>query len=86
MPSVGRSHFETYTAQNRVEHAILSKYFAFYLKALSRHADAFHYIDAFAGPGTYAGNAGSPVYALDLLGRQGKSYARKLRRARCGIV
>jgi three-Cys-motif partner protein len=76
MPSVGRSHFDTYTAQNRVKHAILSKYFGFYLKALSRAADAFHYIDAFAGPGGYAGdNAGSPLHALDLLGKQSKPYA-----------
>lgn len=52
MPTIGRGHFDTYTAQNRVKHAILSKYFGAYLQALSRAADAFHYIDAFAGPGT----------------------------------
>lgn len=75
MPSVGRGHFETYTAQNRVKHAILSKYFARYLQALSGTAEAFHYIDAFAGPGTYASNPGSPLYALDLLSRQAKPYA-----------
>ena len=76
MPSIGRVHFETYTAQNRVKHAILSKYFAAYLQALSRNAEAFHYIDAFAGPGTYAeSNPGSPLYALDLLGKQAKPYA-----------
>ena len=49
---VGRGHFDNYTAQNRVKHAILSKYFGAYLQALSRSAEAFHYIDAFAGPGT----------------------------------
>jgi three-Cys-motif partner protein len=76
VPTVGRAHFETYTAQNRVKHAILSKYFNAYLTALSRAADAFHYIDAFAGPGTYAEiNAGSPLYALDLLSKQSKPYA-----------
>jgi three-Cys-motif partner protein len=76
VPSVGRTHFDAYTAQNRVKHAILSKYFAAYLKALSSRADAFHYIDAFAGPGTYAEiNAGSPLYALDLLSKQTKPYA-----------
>jgi hypothetical protein len=75
VPSVGRGHFETYTAQNGVKHAILSKYFARYLQALSGTAEAFHYIDAFAGPGTYASNPGSPLYALDLLSRQAKPYA-----------
>jgi three-Cys-motif partner protein len=35
VPSVGRVHFETYTAQNRVKHAILSKYLGAYLTALS---------------------------------------------------
>lgn len=76
MPTVGRGHFDTYTAQNRVKHAILSKYFGAYLQALSRAADAFHYIDAFAGTGTYAGtHAGSPLYALDLLSSQTKPYA-----------
>jgi three-Cys-motif partner protein len=76
MPTIGRGHFDTYTAQNRVKHAILSKYFGAYLQALSRAAEAFHYIDAFAGPGTYAETkAGSPLYALDLLSKQGKPYA-----------
>ena len=76
MPSIGRVHFDTYTEQNRVKHAILSKYFNAYLQALSRAAEAFHYIDAFAGPGTYAEtNAGSPLYALDLLSNQARPYA-----------
>jgi three-Cys-motif partner protein len=76
MPSIGRAHFDAYTERNRVKHAILSKYFNAYLQALSRVAQAFHYIDAFAGPGMYAEtNAGSPLYALDLLSNQARPYA-----------
>lgn len=71
MPRVGRSHFNTYTEQNRVEHAILTKYLAAYLRALAKTAHAFHYIDGFAGPGRYAGeHPGSPITALQLLATQ----------------
>jgi three-Cys-motif partner protein len=71
MPRVGRAHFDQYTEQNRVKHAILSRYFEVYLTALRRTADAFHYVDGFAGPGTYAdGEPGSPIQVLALLANQ----------------
>lgn len=73
MPRKGRAHFDTYTDQNRVKHAILTKYLDAYLKALRTSVDAFHYIDGFAGPGTYdAEQIGSPLFALDLLANQPK--------------
>jgi three-Cys-motif partner protein len=73
MPSVGPDHFKQYTPQNRVKHAILTAYFQAYLRALNRVADAFHYVDAFAGPGTYAGSeTGSPLAAVALLANQSK--------------
>lgn len=73
MPRKGRAHFDTYTDQNRVKHAILTKYLDVYLKALRASVDAFHYIDGFAGPGTYdAEQIGSPIVALDLLANQPK--------------
>src|SRR3970040_940126 len=52
MPGKGREHFDTYTQQNRVKHAILTKYFGAYLRALSGSVDAFHYIDGCAGART----------------------------------
>ncbi|HET6630430.1 MAG TPA: three-Cys-motif partner protein TcmP [Woeseiaceae bacterium] len=71
MPRVGRGHFAEYTPQNRVKHEILTKYFAAYLTALRKTADAFHYIDGFAGPGMYAeGEPGSPLHAIELLASQ----------------
>jgi three-Cys-motif partner protein len=73
MPIKGRRHFDTYTEQNRVKHAILMKYLDAYLRALSRVVDAFHYIDGFAGPGEYESeHAGSPLYALNLLAEQAR--------------
>ena len=76
MPVKGRSHFDTYTEQNRVKHAILAKYLGAYLRALSRAVDGFHYIDGFAGPGEYESeHAGSPLYALTLLAEQAKPAA-----------
>jgi three-Cys-motif partner protein len=66
-----REHFSEYTAQNRIKHAILGKYFSVYLSALGRFADAFHYIDGFAGAGTYERqHHGSPLIALTLLSNQ----------------
>ena len=68
MPSKGREHFETYTKQNRVKHAILTKYLGAYLQILGPRVDAIHYIDGFAGTGSYEGkHAGSPMYAIELL-------------------
>jgi three-Cys-motif partner protein len=66
-----REHFDEYTAQNRIKHAILRKYFSAYLSALGGIADAFHYIDGFAGAGKYEQeHHGSPLIALELLSSQ----------------
>jgi three-Cys-motif partner protein len=41
------------------------------MQALSKTANAFHYIDGFAGPGSYAQTSdGSPLLALSLLAKQ----------------
>jgi three-Cys-motif partner protein len=62
-------HFGAYTPNNAVKHRILANYLTAYLGALSRVADAAHYIDGFAGRGTYADKVpGSPLTALTLLG------------------
>jgi three-Cys-motif partner protein len=66
-----REHFEEYTLQNRIKHRILEGYFGAYMRALGNQAAAFHYIDGFAGAGTYEGShAGSPLIALNLLAAQ----------------
>lgn len=66
-----RDHFKTYTPQNRIKHVILGKYFSAYLTALGPSAQAFHYIDGFAGGGLYEDRyEGSPLIALTLLGTQ----------------
>jgi three-Cys-motif partner protein len=66
-----REHFEEYTLQNRIKHRILEDYFRAYMRALGNQAAAFHYIDGFAGAGTYEGmHAGSPLIALTLLADQ----------------
>lgn len=71
MGNSDREHFSEYTPQNRIKHAILGKYFSAYLSALGRFADAFHYIDGFAGAGTYEEQYyGSPLIALTLLSMQ----------------
>jgi len=71
---VGRDdqeHFNEYTPQNRIKHEILGKYFSAYMRALGRHAQAFHYIDGFAGGGLYEQrHHGSPLIALTLLAKQ----------------
>lgn len=66
-----QSHFETYTPQNRIKHEILGKYFSAYMRALGRSANAYHYVDGFAGPGLYEGKIpGSPLIALAILSKQ----------------
>lgn len=71
MGNSDREHFSEYTPQNRIKHAILGKYFSAYLTALTGRADAFHYIDGFAGAGTYdKRHHGSPLIALTLLGNR----------------
>jgi three-Cys-motif partner protein len=68
MPSKGPEHFDLYLPQTAIKHAILRKYLAAYLTALGRYVDAFHYVDGFAGPGTYGeGHPGSPLQAINLL-------------------
>ncbi len=71
MKASDRDHFKLYTEQNRVKHVILSKYFGAYTRVLARVVNAFHYIDAFAGPGRYEGShPGSPLLVLKLLSQQ----------------
>lgn len=66
-----QEHFDKYTPQNRIKHQILGKYLGAYMRALGRSADAFHYVDGFAGPGLYEGKySGSPLIALTLLSKQ----------------
>ena len=73
MPTIGRSHFDEYSLQTQAKHAILDKYFRAYLKALSGHVDAFHYVDGFAGRGSYGQNQpGSPLLAISALVEQRK--------------
>jgi three-Cys-motif partner protein len=68
-------HFAEYPANTRIKHEILKRYLKAYLAALSRTVDAIHYIDGFAGRGTYAESApGSPILALELLGQQQLPY------------
>jgi three-Cys-motif partner protein len=66
-----REHFQDYTRQNRIKHRILENYFQAYMRALGGRAAGFHYIDGFAGAGTYEGtHPGSPLIALSLLADQ----------------
>lgn len=68
MPSVGQRHFDDYPPATQAKHAILEKYFRAYVKALERHVDAFHYVDGFAGQGTYGEDLpGSPLRAISVL-------------------
>jgi three-Cys-motif partner protein len=68
-------HFAEYTPNTRIKHEILTGYLKTYLTALSRTVDAVHYIDGFAGRGSYGGVApGSPIRALELLGHQQLPY------------
>jgi three-Cys-motif partner protein len=71
-----QEHFNQYTPQNRVKHAVLEKYFAAYLKALQSTVGAFHYIDGFAGGGLYQMQyVGSPLIAMRLLESQKLPFA-----------
>ncbi|HRX87835.1 MAG TPA: three-Cys-motif partner protein TcmP, partial [Steroidobacteraceae bacterium] len=68
-------HFAEYSSNTRIKHEILKRYLKAYLTALSRTVDAIHYIDGFAGRGTYADTTpGSPILALNLLGQQQQPY------------
>jgi len=71
-----QEHFDTYTPQNRIKHQILESYFKAYTRALGNRAAAFHYIDGFAGSGTYEGtHPGSPLLALSLLSNQSQPWS-----------
>ncbi len=68
-------HFAEYSPNTRIKHEILKRYLRAYLTALSQTADAVHYVDGFAGRGSYGGNApGSPILALELLQQQRNPY------------
>lgn len=68
MPSKGREHFNEYAPQTAIKHAIFEKYFRAYISILGKYVDGFHYIDGFAGRGTYGRNQpGSPLLAIDAL-------------------
>jgi three-Cys-motif partner protein len=68
-----RRHFTEYTAQNQAKHSILTAYYPAYLTALKKQAARFHFIDAFAGPGQYAGeHEGSPLLALAAMKKAGE--------------
>lgn len=71
MAKKDREHFATYSARNRVKHQILTQYLRAYMTALRKAADSFHYIDGFAGRGSYAQDQeGSPLLALSLIAEQ----------------
>ena len=73
MPSVGQRHFDDYPPATQAKHAILTKYFRAYVKALERQVDAFHYIDGFAGQGTYGDDQpGSALLATTALSELSK--------------
>lgn len=73
MPRKGREHFNEYAPQTEAKHAILAKYFQAYVTALGPSVDAFHYVDGFAGRGTYEDAApGSPLIAIAILESQSK--------------
>ena len=67
MPSKVSEHFDDYPIQTQAKHQILEGYLPAYLTALSKIVDGFHYIDGFAGQGSYNGQPGSPVRAIELL-------------------
>ena len=72
MPRHDAVHFDSYPPQTRAKHQILGAYLPAYLNALKNTVDRFHYIDGFAGRGTYEGrHPGSPLLALDEIGRAG---------------
>lgn len=79
MPAKGTAHFDQYTPQTRAKHEIFEKYLGAYLKAVSGRVSAYHYIDGFAGTGSYAQTeAGSAPIAVSLLANCGKPAAATL--------
>lgn len=72
MPSSEDTHFDSYTPQTQAKHQILRQYLPAYIKALKNKVSAYHYVDAFAGRGSYgSNNAGSPIIALETLISEG---------------
>jgi three-Cys-motif partner protein len=87
MPAVSPSeHFSSYTENNRIKHEILTRYLKQYATALSRHAEGFHYIDGFAGRGSYDGQPGSPLRALSVLGEQRRPFTMSLVEAEADLA
>jgi three-Cys-motif partner protein len=87
MPAISPSeHFASYTENNRIKHEVLTRYLKQYSTALSRHADGFHYIDGFAGRGSYDGQPGSPLRALDVLGKQRRPFSMSLIEAEADLA
>jgi three-Cys-motif partner protein len=79
MPAIDPSeHFATYTDNNRIKHGILTEYLKRYTTVLAEHADGFHYVDGFAGPGRYAGEPGSPILAMSVLAEQSRRFSMSL--------
>lgn len=70
MPAKGREHFDRHAPQTAIKHAIFEKYFAAYLKVLRTRTGAFHYVDGFAGRGTYGNQPGSALRAIAALKAQ----------------
>lgn len=66
MPTHDEIHFDKYTEENKAKHKILGDYLPAYFNALKNQVTGFHYIDGFAGRGSYEGvYPGSPVLVLD---------------------
>ena len=51
MPKRDKAHFDAYTPQNRIKHAILETYLPAYLNALKNEVDRFHVDARRMGPG-----------------------------------
>lgn len=72
MPKHDDTHFDSYTQENETKHRILGGYLPAYLTAIKRFVTAFHYIDGFAGRGSYENSVqGSPLLVIDKLEKAG---------------
>jgi three-Cys-motif partner protein len=64
-PKTTRWRIEPHT---RTKHLILEKYLQAWLPIMAKHNGSIHFLDGFAGPGSYEnGERGSPLIALDTL-------------------
>lgn len=72
MPTHDEVHFDKYTEENKAKHKILGEYLPAYFNALKNNVTGFHYIDGFAGRGSYEGvYPGSPVLVLEKIAEAG---------------